>query len=242
MVRSSLLWASAVVSCSAFVTEPTFTRSTALWSTSTLEGRVIDGALKPTNNFILVKKADAIEKTDGGIILAGKSKIAKTEGVVLSVGPGRVHQESGLNYPMPVGVGDGVVYGKYDGTEIEYNGDACTLIRDTDVLVKYANNEFTLDKTDVTEDSVLVRVNKAEEETTAGGLLIASTSSSKSKKPSTGTVVKVGPGRMAANGDLMAMDVQLDDMVKFRDFAGNEVTVEDQEFAVVRMTDILAKF
>jgi len=203
---------------------------------------VIEGLLKPTNNFILVKVADKIEKTDGGIILAGKSKIAKTEGVVVSVGPGRIHQESGLAYPMPVGPGDGVVYGQYDGTEVEYNGETHTLIRDSDVLVAFTG-PFTLDNANVPEDSVLVKVNRAEEEATAGGLLIASTSSSgKNKKPSTGTVVNIGPGRMAANGDLMQMDVEPGDMVKFRDFAGNEVIVDNEEYAVVRMTDILAKF
>lgn len=208
-----------------------------------MEGRVIEGALKPTNNFILVKKANAVEKTDGGIILAGKSKITKTEGIVVSVGPGRVHQESGLTYPMPVGTGDGVVYGKYDGTEVEYNGDVHALIRDSDVLVAFVGGEpFTMDNAKTPEDSVLVKVNRAEEESTAGGLLIASSSASKAKKPSTGTVVRVGPGRMAANGELMEMDVKEGDMVKFRDFAGNEVAVENEEYAVVRMTDILAKF
>ena len=39
---------------------------------ATLEGRLIEGEIKPTNNFVLVKIADAIEKTEGGIILAGK--------------------------------------------------------------------------------------------------------------------------------------------------------------------------
>lgn len=209
---------------------------------ATLEGRVIEGELKPTNNFVLVKKAAEIEKTDGGIILAGKSKIVKTEGVVLSVGPGRTHQESGILFPMPVVVGDGVVYGKYDGTEVEYNGDKCTLIRDNDILIKFAGGvDLTLENVDVCEDNVLVKVNREEEASTAGGLLLASTTT-KNKKPSTGTVVKVGPGRMASNGTLMEVDVALGDMVKFRDFAGNEVEIQGEEYAVVRMPDILAKF
>jgi len=91
----------------------------------------------------------------------------------------------------------------------------------------------------VTGDSVLVRVEGAEEET-ASGLVI--TAMKKGQKPSTGEVVKVGPGRMATNGEMMAMDVDCGDMVKFRDFAGTEVIIEGEEFAVVRMTDVLAKF
>lgn len=55
-------------------------------------------------------------------------------------------------------------------------------------------------------------------------------------------MVKIGPGRMASNGELMAMDIAMGDMVKFRDFAGNEVDIENEEYSVVRMPDILAKF
>lgn len=206
----------------------------------TLEGRLIEGEIKPTNNFILVKVAPDIEQTEGGIILAGKNKVKKTEGTVVSTGPGKTHQESGIFYPMPVSEGEGVVYGKYDGTEIEYNGDKHTLIRDDDILVKYTGEKLTLESADVISDNVLVSVNEEEEQSTAGGLLIASTSNK--KRPSTGTVVKVGPGRMASNGVLMEMDIAVDDMVKFRDFAGNEVTIEGKDYSVVRFVDILAKF
>jgi len=141
---------------------------------------------------------------------------------------------------MAVTNGEGVVYGKYDGTEIEFNGSKHTLIRDDDVLVKYAGDELSLETADVISDNVLVAVSDEEEQATAGGLLIASTSSK--KRPSTGTVVKVGPGRMASNGALMEMDITSGDMVKFRDFAGNEVKIDGKEYSVVRMVDILAKF
>lgn len=207
---------------------------------ATLEGRLIEGEIKPTNNFILVKVAAAVEETEGGIILAGKSKVTKTEGKVISVGPGKTHQESGILFPMPVSPGEGVVYGKYDGTEVEYNGDKHTLIRDDDILVTFTGDELTLDTVGVCSDSVLVEVETAEEQATLTGLLIAQ--SSNKKKPSTGTVVKVGPGRMASNGVFMEMDVAVGDMVKFRDFAGNEVRIKNEEYSVVRFSDILAKF
>jgi len=211
----------------------------------TLEGRLIKGELKPTNNFILVKVAEDVQETEGGIILSGKSKIKKTEGLVISCGPGKTHQDSGLFFPMPVGAGDEVVYGKYDGTEIEYLGEKHCLIRDDDILITYPSGSDKKDEdtVNVCSDSVLVKVAQTEEELeTAGGLLIASTSSSAKKRPSTGTVVKVGPGKMAANGELMEMDLKVGDMVKFRDFAGNEVEIGSTEYSVVRMVDILAKF
>ena len=141
---------------------------------------------------------------------------------------------------MPVVAGEGVVYGKYDGTEVDYEGYKHTLIRDDDILVKYSGDKLTLDSADVVSDNVLVKVEDNEEET-ASGLVIAATAK-KGGKPSTGEVVKVGPGRMASNGKIMTVDIGVGDMVKFRDFAGNEVDIEGGEYAVVKMTDILAKF
>jgi len=206
-----------------------------------LEGREIEGTLTPTNNFVLVKVAKAVEQTTGGILLTGSAKIKKTEGLVISTGPGRTHSESGILFPMPVAPGESVVYGKYDGTEIDYDGEKHALIRDDDILVKWKGEQLTQESAEVVRDNVLVRVTDSKEEETTSGLVIAS-SSKKGSKPSTGEVVKVGPGRMASNGEIIKVDIQEGDMVKFRDFAGNEVMIGDDEFAVVRMGDVLAKF
>jgi chaperonin GroES len=204
---------------------------------------MIAGELCPCNNFILVKIAQAQEQTEGGILLAGKAKIKKTEGTVVAVGPGKTHADSGIVVPMPVAVGDGVVYGKYDGTELDYNGDKHTLIRDDDVLVKFKKGDvLSKDAVEVIGDNVLVYSDKSESSTEGGILIATSVSGGSDSKPSTGTVVKVGLGRMASNGEIMAMEVQVGDMVKFRDFAGNEVTIQDEEYCVVKMADILAKF
>ena len=162
------------------------------------------------------------------------------EGTVVSTGPGRTHPDSGIIFDMPVVAWDGVLYGKYDGTEINVSGVKHTLIRDDDILVKFTGGELTLEAVDVIRDNVLVYVERKEEET-EGGILIAKSSKSE-QKPSTGQVVKVGPGKMATDGTLMAMEVALGDMVKFRDFAGNEVEMEGKEYSVVRMSDILLKF
>lgn len=205
-----------------------------------VDGRTVDGEVKPANNFILVKIADAIEKTDGGILLTGKAKVVKTQGKVVSVGPGKTHPETGAVFDMPVAPGEGVVYGKYDGTEINIDGTKHTLIRDDDILVKFTGDELSLATADVVRDAVLVNV-ETKETSTEGGILIAKSSKSESK-PSTGKVVKVGPGRFAMNGDKMEMEVSEGDYVKFRDFAGNEVEIDGEEYSVVRMADILAKF
>lgn len=207
---------------------------------TTLDGRKINGEISPLNNFILVKNAEAVEETTGGILLTGKAKLVKTEGTVVSAGPGRTHPDSGIVFEMPVSTGDGVVYGKYDGTEIDLNGAKHTLIRDDDILVQFTGGKLTLESVQVVRDNVLVYVDRKEVET-EGGILIAKSSKSE-QKPSTGEVVKVGPGKMAANGELMAMEVAIGEMLKFRDFAGNEVEIDGKEYSVVKMSDILAKF
>jgi len=209
-------------------------------TTTTLDGRKIKGDVQPLNNFVLVKTAEAVDSTEGGILLTGKAKIVKTEGTVVAVGPGRTHPDSGIVFEMPVAKGDGVVYGKYDGTEIDLGGAKHTLIRDDDILVKFHGDALTLDSVQVVRDNVLVYA-ETKEVSTEGGILLAS-SSKKAQKPSTGKVIQVGPGKMAANGELMAMDVDVGDMVKFRDFAGNEVEIDGKEYSVVKMSDILAKF
>jgi chaperonin GroES len=229
-------------SCSAFTTTtagPSFARRSSQLSVK-VDGRTIEGAVKPTNNFLLVKTMEAKDKTEGGILLTGKAKIVKTEGTVVAVGPGMSHPESGEIIPIPVNEGEGVVYGKYDGTEVDIDGAKHTLIRDTDILLSYKGDELKLENAEVINDNVLVYV-ETKETATEGGILIASTAKGKAK-PSTGKVVKVGPGRRARNGSLMDMEVAEGDFVKFRDFAGNEVEIEGKEYSVVRMSDVLAKF
>jgi chaperonin GroES len=235
-VISALFALEAVV---AFTPSPAFTRASTQCNIK-VDGRTIEGEVKPTNNFVLVKKAQAQEQTEGGILLSGKARVVKTEGTVVSVGPGRTHPETGAILDMPVEAGDGVVFGKYDGTEIDIDGAKHTLIRDDDVLVKYKGDALTIENAEVVRDNVLIFV-ETKDVATEGGILIAK-SSKKESRPSTGEVVKVGPGRLTANGDMMEVEVALGDKVKFRDFAGNEITIDEKEYSVVRMTDILAKY
>ena len=112
--------------------------------------------------------------------------------------------------------------------------------RDDDILVKFKGGELTIDSVEVVNEGVLVQVQDQESET-RGGLLLAASKDS-TKRPSTGVVAKVGPGRMAASGELIPMSVKEGDQVKFMDFAGNEVKIGDVEYSVVKMPEIYAKF
>jgi chaperonin GroES len=57
--------------------------------------------------------------------------------------------------------------------------------------------------------------------------------------PCEGTVVKVGEGRMASNGEFTASPVKPGDLVKFKDYAGNEVMIEGKPYSAVKMVDLL---
>lgn len=219
-------------------------RPTSSLQAKTLEGRTLSdsGALKPCTNFLLVKVNAAVDTTDSGILLSSAAKIEKTEGRVISVGPGKTHPDSGQIVPMPVEEGDGVVYGQFDGTILDYDGNKHALIRDDDILVKYSGEKLTVEGVNVCNENVLVLADETDEETSGGLLLAAPSKDGPEARPSTGTVVKVGPGRMASDGTRIAMTVQEGDRVKFRDFAGFEADIEGREYSVVKMPEILAKF
>ena len=215
------------------------TSSTLLYE-QVLEGRRIGGAIKPVNNFILVKTVGIQDKTDDGILLAGSSKVVKTRGEIIAVGPGKTHPETGYRTEIPLVAGKNVLYGQYDGTEIDLDGAPHMLIRDDNVLISYEGEKIEEETVNVLYDKILIKVNTKEQET-AGGLLLAA-SKDGPNRPSTGTVVKVGPGSTNGDGDLLPMLVKEGDEVKFRDYAGNEVEIGGNDYSVVSMGDILAKF
>ncbi len=85
-------------------------------------------------------------------------------------------------------------------------------------------------------DRVLVKRLESEEKT-AGGLYIPDTAK---EKPSKGEVVAVGPGKVADNGQRVAMAVKAGDTVLFSKYAGTEIKLDGIEHLVMREDDILA--
>ena len=141
---------------------------------------------------------------------------------------------------MPVTTDTRVLYGKFDGSKVDYNGAEHTLIRDEDILLSYTGEELTLAGATPIWDRLLVKVAK-EGEATASGIMVAPTSGG-SSKPSEGEVVAVGAGKIAANGESVPLGVAAGEWVKFRDYAGSEVRIEGSDYIVVRASDCLAKW
>ena len=76
----------------------------------------------------MVKPAAAEEKTLGGIIIPDSAKEKPLKGEVVAVGNGTKDEE------MVVKVGDNVLYGKYAGTEIEFEGEKYLMMRQSDIF------------------------------------------------------------------------------------------------------------
>ncbi|MCH5240830.1 MAG: co-chaperone GroES [Muribaculaceae bacterium] len=84
--------------------------------------------LKPLADRVLIKPTPAEEVTMSGIIIPDSAKEKPLRGTVLAVGNGTKDEE------MHLKEGDQVLYGKYAGTEIEYEGDKYLIMRQSDVF------------------------------------------------------------------------------------------------------------
>ena len=76
------------------------------------------------------------------------------------------------------------------------------------------------------------------EEVTKGGIVLPDTAR---ERPQEGEVIAVGPGRLSEDGKRIAMDVKVGDTVIYAKYGGIEIKVEDEEFVILRESDILAR-
>ena len=83
--------------------------------------------IKPLADRVLVRPAEAEQKTASGIIIPDTAKEKPQRGEVLAVGKGTKDHE------MTVKVGDNVLYGKYSGTEIEIDGEKLMIMKESDI-------------------------------------------------------------------------------------------------------------
>lgn len=91
-------------------------------------------SIKPIGDKIAIKPVAAEEVTKGGIVLPGTAQEKPQQGEVIAVGGGILLQ-NGQRAPLEVNVGDKVVYAKYAGTEVKFNGEEFVILSEKDVLV-----------------------------------------------------------------------------------------------------------
>ena len=88
--------------------------------------------IKPLADRVLVLPAPAEEKTIGGIIIPDTAKEKPLQGKVVATGNGTKDED------MVVKEGDTVLYGKYAGTEVEFDGTKYLIMRQSDILAVLA--------------------------------------------------------------------------------------------------------
>ncbi len=84
--------------------------------------------IKPLSDRVLIEPQEAQTKTASGLYIPDTAKEKPQQGVVLAVGPGKKDE------PMEVSVNDVVLYGKYAGTEVHYEGKTYLIVKQSDIL------------------------------------------------------------------------------------------------------------
>ena len=89
--------------------------------------------LKPLGDRVVIRVLEQEEKTASGIFLPDTAKEKPSQGEVVAVGPGKV-QDNGQRVALDVNVGDKIIFSKYAGTEVKYEGKEYLIVSERDIL------------------------------------------------------------------------------------------------------------
>lgn len=88
---------------------------------------------RPLYDRVLIRRIEAAEKTAGGIIIPDTAKEKPLEGEVVSAGTG-IRGEDGTVTPLDVKAGDKILFGKWSGTEVKFDGEDLLIMKEGDIL------------------------------------------------------------------------------------------------------------
>ena len=89
--------------------------------------------LKPLGNRVLLELVEEETTTAGGLVIPDSAKEKPQLAKVIAVGEGKL-LDNGERLPLEVSVGEKVVFEKYAGTEIKYQGTDYLVLKDTDII------------------------------------------------------------------------------------------------------------
>ncbi|HHT12152.1 MAG TPA: co-chaperone GroES [Propionibacterium sp.] len=89
--------------------------------------------IKPLEDRILIEPLEATQQTQSGLYIPDTAKEKPQEGKVIATGPGRI-DDKGNRVPLDVAEGDVVIFSKYGGTEVKYDGNEYLLLNARDIL------------------------------------------------------------------------------------------------------------
>jgi chaperonin GroES len=89
--------------------------------------------IKPLYDKVLVKRAESEQKSAGGLFIPDTAQEKTQIGIVVAVGEGKLLNDGSLR-PLNVRVGDKIVFGKYSGTELKFEGEEYLITREEELL------------------------------------------------------------------------------------------------------------
>ncbi|WP_033541545.1 co-chaperone GroES [Planococcus sp. CAU13] len=89
--------------------------------------------LRPLGDRVIIELIEAEETTSSGIVLPGSAQEKPQEGNVIAVGNGLI-RENGVRTELDVKEGDRVIFSKYAGSELKYEGKEYLILRENDIL------------------------------------------------------------------------------------------------------------
>jgi chaperonin GroES len=89
--------------------------------------------IRPLQDRVIVKRVGEDEKSKGGIIIPDTAKEKPQEGKVVAVGKGKLGDDGKVT-PLDVKINDRILFGKYSGTEINFDGEEHLIMREEDIL------------------------------------------------------------------------------------------------------------
>ena len=89
--------------------------------------------IKPLEDRVLVQPLEAEQTTASGLVIPDTAKEKPQEGRVVATGPGRI-DDKGNRVPLDIAEDDVVIFSKYGGTEVKYDGSEYLLLNARDIL------------------------------------------------------------------------------------------------------------
>jgi chaperonin GroES len=92
--------------------------------------------IRPLHDRVIVKRLEEDKTSPGGIVIPGSAAEKPVQGKIVAVGKGKI-LENGQVRPCDVKVGDKILFGKYDGTEVRVEGEQLLVMRESDVMAVF---------------------------------------------------------------------------------------------------------
>lgn len=89
--------------------------------------------LKPLGDRVIIELVEEVQKTASGIVLPDSAQEKPQEGKVVAIGSGRV-ADNGERFPLEVAEGNTIIFSKFAGTEVKYEGKEYLILRESDIL------------------------------------------------------------------------------------------------------------